>query len=166
MVNRTLGNRGAPSNGSGGFTLIELMLVVVVLSIILAIATPSFLTFVKQVRVDTAANDFTRAVALARSEATKRRQSVSLTLNSDGWSVDILVDEAWVSVLTHVVDTSVQISASIVTIGFLPKGRLNSDTAVCFADSSVTSGAVETKRVAINLAGSTTITTPSTLECS
>jgi len=54
-----------------GFTLIELMLTVVVLSIVLGIGVPAFRNFILNNRLTTQANDFMAAVQMARSEAVR-----------------------------------------------------------------------------------------------
>jgi type IV fimbrial biogenesis protein FimT len=75
-----------------GFTLIELMMVIVVLAIVLAIGVPSFRTLIINNRVTGEANDFAAALNIARSEAIKRRVNVTLTAASGssweaGWTV-------------------------------------------------------------------------------
>lgn len=62
----------------GGFSLIELMVVVILLGILLAVAVPTFRDMVVQTRLATQSNDLLSAVQMARSEAVKRNQPVSL----------------------------------------------------------------------------------------
>lgn len=63
---------------SRGFTLMELMLVLVLAGIILAIGAPSFGEFRRSHRMAGIANDFLVAVQTARSEAIKRQTPVAL----------------------------------------------------------------------------------------
>lgn len=84
--------RQAPK--SGGFTLVEMMIVIGVLGILIAIALPNFAVWIASERVRGAANDLYTGLMMARSEAMKRnvqvdvsRTSGSLTDWSAGWSV-------------------------------------------------------------------------------
>ena len=61
-----------------GFTLIEVLVVVALISIMLAIAAPSFVTFISNYRVTSAMNDFLQGVSLTRSEAMKRGRRVTM----------------------------------------------------------------------------------------
>ena len=79
----------------GGFTVLELLMTVVVASILLSIAVPSFTNLIRRNQITTYANEFGTAVNLARSEAVKRGTSVSITSNngtdwSQGWSVNVV----------------------------------------------------------------------------
>lgn len=67
-----------------GFTIIELMITLVVLSILLAAAVPSFREFTLNNRVIAAQNDLVTAMSLARSEAIKRSRDVRVCASTDG----------------------------------------------------------------------------------
>ena len=55
-----------------GFTLVELLITIVVVSILLAAGVPAFQSFIKNNRVTAQANDLISTIQLARSEALKR----------------------------------------------------------------------------------------------
>jgi type IV fimbrial biogenesis protein FimT len=81
-----------PSGDMRGFTLIELMITLTVLAIVLALAAPSFASLLASNRMSTQTNEFIVALNLARSEAVRRGQPVTLLSNdndnfSKGWKV-------------------------------------------------------------------------------
>jgi len=61
-----------------GFTLIEVMVTVSIAAILISIAVPSFKTLFKNNRVTAGTNEFVAALILARSEALKRNNNVSI----------------------------------------------------------------------------------------
>ena len=61
-----------------GFTLIELMIVIVVLAIILTLGVPSFRSIIQNNRATTIANDLVAGLQVARSEALKLRANVRM----------------------------------------------------------------------------------------
>jgi type IV fimbrial biogenesis protein FimT len=71
-------------NNITGFTLIELMMVVAIISITMSIGLPSFQGLISNSRVTSTANSMLGAYQLARSEAIRRRASVSVK-SSDNW---------------------------------------------------------------------------------
>ena len=68
---------------SHGFTLVELMVTLIVVMVFLTLAIPSMGWFVNNNRVASLANDFTKAVTVARSESLKRGIPVSLCSSTD-----------------------------------------------------------------------------------
>src|SRR5687767_13501516 len=67
-----------------GFTLIELMVTLLVLSILVAAAVPSFREFTRNNRVVATQNDLITALNLARSEALRRSRNITVCPSSDG----------------------------------------------------------------------------------
>lgn len=72
------------TNKQTGFTLIELMLVVVLLAILVAIGVPSFRELIMNNRITTSTNEFASALSLARIEAIKRGTGTVITANTGG----------------------------------------------------------------------------------
>lgn len=66
-----------------GFTLLELMLVVGIVGLLLAIAVPAMGDFIRNSRITGAANDVMAGFHLARSEAIKRRDFVTLCTSAN-----------------------------------------------------------------------------------
>jgi type IV fimbrial biogenesis protein FimT len=71
-----------------GFSIVELMVVVMVTAIILGLGAPSFADFQRNNRLTTAANDLLGVIQTARSEAIKRQSAVSICPTSDPSAAD------------------------------------------------------------------------------
>jgi type IV fimbrial biogenesis protein FimT len=67
-----------------GFTLIELLTTVAILAILAVVATPSFDGMIKNTRRRQSIDNFWHAIFLARSEAIKRNNVVSLCKSNNG----------------------------------------------------------------------------------
>lgn len=68
---------------NSGFSVIELMIVILIASIVLAMGVPSFIEFRKNNRLTGTANDFLGALQTARTEAIKRQTFVSVCPSPD-----------------------------------------------------------------------------------
>ena len=66
-----------------GFTLVELLITIVVVSILLAAGVPAFQSFIKNNRVTAQTNDLVTAIQLARSEALKRGTNAVVCASDD-----------------------------------------------------------------------------------
>jgi type II secretory pathway pseudopilin PulG len=73
-------SRRSPSQGEAGFTIMELLIIIIIVGVLSAIAAPSWLSFVNQRRVN-AANDFVlRSLQEAQSQAKNKKLSYSVSL--------------------------------------------------------------------------------------
>jgi type IV fimbrial biogenesis protein FimT len=85
MINYVANAVTAPQRRSArGFSLIELMMVLTVGGILLAIAVPSFRSFMQNSRLTTQANTLVYALNLARSSAIRLDTTVEVCASSDG----------------------------------------------------------------------------------
>ena len=71
-----------------GFTLLELMVVLIVVGILLGIAVPGMTDFIRNSRMTAAANDLVGALTFARGEAIKRRAPVTLCTSNNALAAD------------------------------------------------------------------------------
>jgi type IV fimbrial biogenesis protein FimT len=72
------------SRRSDGFTLLELLVALSVVSLLVGIAVPGFVDLIRNSRTTTLANDLVASVNIARSEAVQRGRSVTLCSSTDG----------------------------------------------------------------------------------
>ena len=76
--------KGQAMKQARAFTLIELMVTLAIAAILMALAAPSFVSFIKNNRLTTTTNDLIGDLGLARSEAAKRGQRVTLCISTSG----------------------------------------------------------------------------------
>lgn len=81
-----IAGRPAAHRGRGGFTLVELMVVITVLAILLVIAVPSFDGIRLSSRLSAYATELMAGSQLARTEAIKRNAPVTMCVSSNGTS--------------------------------------------------------------------------------
>lgn len=138
---------------SEGFTLVELMIVVIVVAILAAIGLPSFRSLIASQKVKTMASRLQVALLTTRSEALKRNTNVTLAPTvagqwNGGWHVINPADGKDVS--AYAADTSVTITgpASVIYQG---SGRVSAAAAASFKFSA--SGTSDIRCVFVDLSG-------------
>lgn len=123
-----------------GFTLIELMIVVAVVAVLAVVAVPGLREFVQNNRLAAQSNEFLTSLALARSEALKRGQPVSVCHSADGASCGGSWGDGWIVFTDNaapasapVVDEVLRVTAELDGgsqmsgpdyLRYLPSGRL------------------------------------------
>ena len=75
-----------------GLSLIELLAGLVILSVLVSLAAPSFSRMLAEQRLRQAGSELRISLATARSEAVKRNEGVSLVRQGDDWSNGWCVD--------------------------------------------------------------------------
>jgi len=76
-------NKTASRKSDGGFTIIELIVIVLVLGILSAIAAPSWVAFINRQRARTVNDRVFQSLRLAQSEAKRTKRDVTLTFNTN-----------------------------------------------------------------------------------
>lgn len=159
----TLLSRSPSASMKGkGFTLTELMIVLIILAVLLTLAAPSFKSLVVTQRVKSAISDLQASLFLARSEAIKRAALVSVVPNSSDWKNGwvICVDANGNSACDTgevVIERRLPLSIGVASISgsgvtFRRDGRLSAGAATIKASASGVSGVVE-RCVVIDLSG-------------
>lgn len=89
---------GAMSRPCPGFTLVELMIVLVILAVILTVVLPGFSSVFLSTRLTGYTNELVSGVYTARGEAVKRNAPVRMCTSSDGLVCDDTVpwDRGWI----------------------------------------------------------------------
>jgi type IV fimbrial biogenesis protein FimT len=141
---------------SPGFTLIEFVATVAVLTILLTLAVPSYRNFILTQKVRTASYDLMTSLLFARSEAIKRNASVSVTQAAGGWAQGWTVSAGALTLRTqdpYSSGVSISNSASLATITYANDGRVagaTTDFTIAPADGAAV---VQTRCVSIKLGG-------------
>lgn len=134
-----------------GFTVVELMIVVVIVGVLATLAGPSFSNLVATSRVKTAATDIHMSLVRARSEAIKRNTNITVDAPggwASGWTISSGVE-------THgpIPGDTLTITGDT-TITYTPNGRTTANPIRIDLSSTET----DTKRcVSITLSGQPTV---------
>ncbi len=121
-----------------GFTLVELLMSLVVLSILLAIGIPSFKSMIAEQRVRAATTDLQTALTLARVEAVKRGVVVTLRpASGQGWAQGWLIQNPATGndtnpLFKYSLGGGVGIASAVSQVAFRPSGRLSAGSVVTF----------------------------------
>ncbi|NOQ79557.1 MAG: prepilin-type N-terminal cleavage/methylation domain-containing protein [Gammaproteobacteria bacterium] len=126
--------KGISVRYSKGFTLIELMITIVILSILVSIAIPSFQETIRRNTVTATANDLIASLLFARSEAIKREQNVAI-ITSDNWASgwEIFIDSNKNNVKNNGEEVLNSYTLDIANISIAGNGGVN--TAIVYSPS-------------------------------
>jgi type IV fimbrial biogenesis protein FimT len=85
-ASRTIPAFSSDGRAAKGFTLIELMIVLVIVAVVLMIAAPSYSVLSLRTKLKSYANEVVASAYLARSEAIKRNAPMRFCISTDGSS--------------------------------------------------------------------------------
>ncbi|MEP6941608.1 MAG: GspH/FimT family pseudopilin [Betaproteobacteria bacterium] len=150
---------GARHMRLGGFTVVEMLVVVAIFGILATTAAPSFSSLISSKRADAAATDLYVALVESRSEATKRNASATLAPKSGGWQygwqMSVVDPNNSANTLTlgdHPAASNVTVTGPD-TVVYQSSGRVQGNINPAFL-VSVTSGSnIEQRWVCIDLSG-------------
>jgi len=142
---------------SSGFTLIEMIVTVSIVAILASIAAPSFSSMLERSRATAQANEMVSALLLARSEALKRRNNVTVCTSidqttcagngeqdfSNGWIVFVDCNK------DRVVDTS---AGNGITVNC---GNVDASGNIVLEDETVIKAQLGSKGMNVNKGGAT-----------
>jgi len=114
---------------SAGFSLVELMVAVLILSIVLAKAVPSVMDYIRNDRIRSVTEEMRDGLHTARMEAIRRNTTVNFVPNATGWSVVLpgvggAPDETLQSRTPRSSELALASTASGQSAGFSGAGRL------------------------------------------
>lgn len=113
----TMDYKPCPSSGSRGFTIVELMIVIALISVVATVGVPNFMTFIENNRVTTATNSYVGTLNYARSQATREGRNVQVQAREeDDWAqgIEAMLDNDTLRV-SEAVAGSIQVSGEEVT---------------------------------------------------
>ncbi|KAF1071863.1 MAG: hypothetical protein GAK45_00400 [Pseudomonas citronellolis] len=128
---------------SAGFTLIELMTVLMILAVFVSIALPAFTGTINNNRLQSSTNELYRLLQFARTEAVARQGKIVVTAPAaNNWAGDVTV-KAGTQVLRQVgstgIGTGVSASAGSASITFNAAGSTGSKACVTLCSTQNTS---------------------------
>ena len=102
---------------SHGLSLIELLAGLVILSVLISLAAPSFSRMLAEQRLRQAGSELRISLATARSEAVKRNEAVSLVAYDGGWSSGWCVEPAVSGACTGQPIQEFTLPSDLITLG-------------------------------------------------
>ncbi|HET9642931.1 MAG TPA: GspH/FimT family pseudopilin, partial [Burkholderiaceae bacterium] len=132
-----------------GFTLVELMAVVVVAAILLMVTVPSFVSMLARMRIEGSANELTTDLQYARAESLQRGANVTVQITTGGTGYTVTCAGCSSTIKTVNLSSGITVAGGPVTFSSL-RGMSTSNADVNFALTSVATTASLTVTVPAN----------------
>jgi type IV fimbrial biogenesis protein FimT len=136
-----------------GFTLIEVIIAVTILTILLMLAVPSMTALVRDQRVKAATFDVFATFAFARSEAIKRNADVVITPNAIDWGSGWQVQVGTTPLKAQPALSKISISGPAGVVAYQRDGRITGTTPPNFVVKSSDDSTITARCIRIDLSG-------------
>ncbi|PTQ67684.1 GspH/FimT family pseudopilin [Pseudomonas sp. GV071] len=125
--------------GSRGFTMIEMMVVVVLLAIFSSMAIPSFINFINNAKVQSTSNELASLLQFARATAVTNNTTYTVCRSDTTWSVKKGADctTTELRTLTPASDVVVATSGSATPMVFAPNGTTSNNPSIILCRGDV-----------------------------
>ena len=110
-----------------GFTLIEMITVVIIVGIVASIAAPNFLGLLNRNRVNEATGQIEGALKEAQKQAIRQGKSCSITIDDSTKTITNTVGSTGCLLSNRDLNDSIQLNVSRTTIVFSGKGNISID---------------------------------------
>lgn len=114
--------------GAAGFSLIEVVIVLVVTAIIAALGVPSLARIMEDNRIRAMTEEFREGLALARGQAIQRNRTIRFDVSGNGWSVVLPGTTSATDTVLHAktalnAESRFAVAASTASLSFSSAGR-------------------------------------------
>lgn len=138
---------------SFGFSLVELVVAISIVSILAAMAMPSFKQLIENQRVKSASFELYASLLSARSEALKRNGNVTINAISGTWENGWQITAGGTVIKDHPALNKIVISNAPSSIVFKKNGRLSSGSSPSFQIDTTPTNTDVSRCTSIDLSG-------------
>lgn len=139
---------------SSGFTLIEMMVVLCIITILAGVVIPSFQSMLRNQRVKSASFELFSSLVVARSEAIKRNTDVTITPATSGhWEGGWSIAAGSTVLKTQSALAGVAISGAPATLTYKRTGRITDTTSPAFQVNVDPADSTQIRCINIELSG-------------